>query len=196
MLKRRDFNHRLVVSDCRFMNGIVDHDLSRRYNLFSRLNFWRYIVPKGLYFEELEVGWSVATKGRTINVADIVNFAGLSGDFNPLHVDAEYAGATEFGQRIAHGALVLSIATGLAYQEGFMEGTVMAFLSLDWKYSLPTFIGDTIHVELNITELKLMRRLGGGKVVLDVKVVNQDGKIAQKGEWTLLVRSQPAEDAE
>ncbi len=153
-------------------------------------------MPKGMYFEELEVGWSVATKGRTINVADIVNFAGISGDFNPLHVDAEYAGTTEFEQRIAHGALVLSIATGLAYQEGFMEGTVMAFLSLDWKYSLPTYISDTIHVELAITDLKFMRRLGGGKVVLDVKVVNQDGKVAQKGEWTILVRSQPEEETE
>lgn len=151
-------------------------------------------MVKGLYFEELALDWAVSTKGRTITEADIVRFAGTSGDFNPLHVDTEFASKTEFGQRIAHGALVLSIATGLAYQEGFMEGTVMAFLSLDWKYSLPTFIGDTVHVEIKITELKLMKRLGGGKVVMDVKVVNQEGKVAQKGEWTILVRSKPEDD--
>ena len=122
----------------------------------------------------------------------MVNFAGLSGDFNPLHVDAQFASGTEFGQRIAHGALVLSIATGLTYQAGFMEDTVMAFLSLEWKYSAPTFLGDTIHCEVEITDLKLMRRLGGGKVTLDVKVLNQEGKVAQKGEWVVLVRSREA----
>ncbi|GAB4571979.1 MAG: MaoC/PaaZ C-terminal domain-containing protein [Anaerolineae bacterium] len=150
-------------------------------------------MARGLYFEDLELGWTVQTKGRTITEADVVNFAGISGDFNPLHVDATFAAGTEFGQRIAHGALVLSIATGLTYQAGFMEDTVMAFLSLEWKYSAPTFLGDTIHCEVEIIDLKLMRRLGGGKVVLSVKVVNQEGKVVQKGEWTVLVRSREAE---
>ena len=149
-------------------------------------------MAKGLFFEDLELGWTVSTKGRTITESDVVNFAGLSGDFNPLHVDAQFASGTEFGQRIAHGALVLSIATGLTYQAGFMEDTVMAFLSLEWKYSAPTFLGDTIHCEVEITDLKLMRRLGGGKVTLDVKVLNQEGKVAQKGEWVVLVRSSEA----
>jgi acyl dehydratase len=152
------------------------------------------MMAKGLYFEDIVLGWEITTKGRTITEADVVNFAGLSGDFNPLHVDAEFASQTEFGQRIAHGALGLSIATGLTYQAGFMEDTVMAFLNLEWKYSAPVFFGDTIHCEVKVIDLKLMRRLGGGKVVLDVKIVNQDGKVVQKGEWTVLVRSRP-EDA-
>ena len=150
-------------------------------------------MARGLFFEELEVGWSVVTKSRTITETDVVNFAGLSGDYNPLHTSVEFAAKTEFGQRIAHGALGLSIATGLAYQEGFLEGTVMAFLTLEWKYSLPIYPGETIHVEATIKSLKPMKRLGGGKVVLGVKVVNQDGKVTQRGDWTLLVRSRPEE---
>lgn len=152
-------------------------------------------MARGLYFEELEIGWSVSTKGRTITETDVVNFAGLSGDYNPLHTDAEFASKTEFGRRIAHGALVFSIAIGLTYQAGFMDETVMAFLSLDWKYSAPIFIGDTIHCEVQIIDLKRLPRLGGGKVVLAVKVVKQDGTVAQKGEWVVLVRSRPEETA-
>ncbi len=148
-------------------------------------------MTQGLYFEELPLGWSLSTKGRTITDADVVRFAGLSGDFNPLHMDAVYAANSEFKQRVAHGALGLSIATGLAYQEGFLEGTVIAFLELEWKYSLPIYLGDTIHVDLKLVELKPMPRLGGGKIVLDVKLMNQDGKAVQKGVWTLLVRSRP-----
>lgn len=150
-------------------------------------------MAKGMYFEELDLGLKITTKGRTITEADVVNFAGLSGDFNPLHVNSAFAAGTEFGQRIAHGALVLSIATGLTYQAGFMEDTVMAFLNLEWKYSAPTFLGDTVYCVVEVTELKLMRRLGGGKVTLDVKVLNQDDKVIQKGEWTVLVRSREAE---
>ncbi len=152
------------------------------------------MTTTGLYFEDLEIGQSLTTRGRTITEADVVNFAGLSGDYNPLHTNEEFARNTEFGQRIAHGALGFSIATGLSYQLGFLEGTVMAFLGLEWKYSAPIYIGDTIHCDITITDLKLMRRLGGGKVVLGVNVVNQDGTITQKGTWTLLVRSRPEGD--
>lgn len=150
-------------------------------------------MAKGMYFEDLDIGLTITTKGRTITESDVVNFAGLSGDFNPLHVDSAFAAGTEFGQRIAHGALVLSVATGLTYQAGFMEDTVMAFLNLEWKYSAPTFLGDTVHCVVEVAELKLMRRLGGGKVTLDVKVLNQDDEVIQKGEWTVLVRSREAE---
>lgn len=149
-------------------------------------------MPKGAYFEDLELGQTIVTKGRTVTESDVVNFAGLSGDFNPLHVDSEFARETEFGQRVAHGTLVLSIATGMTYQAGFMEDTVMAFLSLEWRYSAPVFLGDTIHCEVEVTDLKLMRRLGGGKVTLNIKVLNQEGKVVQKGDWIVLVRSREA----
>lgn len=148
-----------------------------------------------LYFEDLQIGMTMITKGRTITESDIVNFAGLSGDFNPLHTDAEYAAKTEFGQRIAHGALGLSIATGLANQLGFMEGTVIAFTALDWKYRAPIFIGDTIHVEITVNQSKAVPTSGGGFVIFGVKVVKQDNTVTQEGKWTLVVRSRP-EDTE
>ncbi len=85
-----------------------------------------FTPPHGLYFEEIAEGFRIASPGRTITEADIVMFAGLSGDYNPLHTDQEYAQQTIFGGRIAHGLLMLAIASGLAMQLGFMLGTVEA----------------------------------------------------------------------
>ena len=145
--------------------------------------------PRGLHFEEFEVGGKMETIGRTITEADIVNFAGLSGDFNRIHTDAQYAANDTFGQRVAHGMLVQSIATGLAVQSGIMEGTVLAFRELTCKFSLPVFIGDTIHVALEITGKKPFRRLGGGNINIKYAVVNQHGKAVQRGEWVMLIKS-------
>lgn len=145
---------------------------------------------RGLFFEEFTLGHKVTTAGRTITETDVVNFAGLSGDYNQIHVDAHYAAQFTFGQRIAHGLLVQSIASGLAVQTGFIEGTVMAFRELDCKFSLPTFIGDTIHVELEIVDTKPLHRLGGGSVTMKYSVINQEGKAVQRGNWVMLVKSQ------
>ncbi len=149
------------------------------------------MAPIGLYFEEIEVGQVMATRGRTITEADIVQFAGLTGDYNPMHTDAEYMKKSVFGQRIAHGMLTLSYAVGQTYQLGFMEQTVIAFRGLEMKFSLPVFIGDTLHVELVVREKKEARRMGGGLVTADVKIVNQEGKTVQSGEWTLIMALKP-----
>lgn len=149
--------------------------------------------PRGLYFEQFEIGQTITTASRTITESDIVRFAGLSGDFNQIHTDAEFAKQDTFGQRVAHGLLIQSIASGLSVQTGFIEGTVMAFRELTAKFSLPVFIGDTIHVTLEITNLKLMKRLGGGNVTMKYKVLNQEGKTIQRGDWIMLVKSQDAE---
>jgi len=106
-------------------------------------------------------------------------------------VDAEYARDTVFGQRVVHGLLALSIATGLTTRLGFIEGTVLAFRELTWKFSLPIFFGDTIHVKATVAELKAMPRLGGGAVTLDVQIINQDGKAVQRGQWVVLMASKP-----
>ena len=98
-----------------------------------------------------------------------------------------------FGQRIAHGMLTLSYAVGQAYQLGFMERTVIAFRGLEMKFSLPVFIGDTLHVELTVGEKKEAARMGGGWVTFDVKIVNQDGKTVQSGTWTILLALEPKE---
>ncbi len=148
-------------------------------------------MPRGMYFEEFEVGMEVVSPGRTITEADVVAFAGVSGDYNQLHTDEEFAKGLMFGQRIAHGMLVLSIATGLAARLGFIEGTALAFRELTWKFSQPVFFGDTIHMKATCKETKPMPRLGGGAVYFDVRVVNQDGKTVQRGEWQLLMASRP-----
>ncbi|HEY1407725.1 MAG TPA: MaoC/PaaZ C-terminal domain-containing protein [Promineifilum sp.] len=145
--------------------------------------------PKGLYFEDFTVGTRLRTAGRTITEADIVTFAGLSGDFNQIHTNAVYAANDTFGKRVAHGLLVQSIATGLAVQSGVIEGTVLAFRELDCKFSLPVYIGDTVHVEIDIIELKAFPRLSGGNVTMKYAVVNQDGAITQRGNWVMLVKS-------
>lgn len=147
--------------------------------------------PVGMYFEEFEVGMTMRTRGRTITDADVVNFAALTGDYNPMHTSATYAQTTQFGQRIAHGMLSVSFAVGQAYQLGFLEQTVLAFRDIEMKFSHPVYIGDTMHVELEVAETKAMKRLGGGIVTMDIKIVNQDGKVVQKGTWTMLMASQP-----
>jgi acyl dehydratase len=145
--------------------------------------------PRGLYFEEFEIGQVLVTAGRTVTESDIVRFAGLSGDFNQIHTDADYAARDPFGQRVAHGLLVQSIASGLAVQSGVIEGTVLAFRELSCKFSLPVYIGDTIRVNLEIVEKKALPRLGGGQVVMKIRVFNQQGKAVQRGNWVMLVKS-------
>ncbi len=148
--------------------------------------------PRGMYFEEFEIGMKIVTPARTITEADIVNFAGLSGDFNALHTDAEFAKETMFGKRIAHGLLVLSVVSGLAARQGFIEGTALAFRGLEWRFSAPVFIGDTIHMVGEIVDVKPVPRLGGGQVKMKATVLNQDGTVVHKGEWYLLMKSKAA----
>ena len=145
--------------------------------------------PRGLYFEDFEIGQIMQTAARTITETDVVNFAGLSGDFNRIHTDAVYAAQDTFGQRVAHGLLVQSIATGLAVQSGIIEGTVIAVRELSCKFSLPVFFGDTIHVKIEITDTKAFRRLGGGNITMKYSVMNQDDKIVQRGDWVMLIKS-------
>lgn len=149
-------------------------------------------IGRGLYYEEFSEGVTVETRGRTITEADITAFAGVSGDFNPLHTNAEYASQTQFGARVAHGALIFSIATGLAYQLGFLEGTAIAFTAFEMKLRNPVYIGDTIKVTAKVTGKREMRAAGGGLVIFDVRITNQKGETVQKGEWTMLIKSQPA----
>src|SRR4030043_2092813 len=97
---------------------------------------------RGMWFEEFEVGQQIITPGRTITESDIVSFAGLSGDYNQIHTDLEYAGATPFGQRVAHGLLGLAVASGLANRTGILEGTVIAFREINnWKFTRSAFMG-------------------------------------------------------
>lgn len=144
--------------------------------------------PHGLFFEEFIVGDQTESVGRTITEADVVNFAGLSGDYNLIHTDAEYSKGQMFGQRVAHGLLVLSIASGLAVRLGFMENTILAFRGLEWKFTAPVFIGDTIRVRVTVETTKPMPRLGGGLVTLKMEVLNQKDEVVNRGTWDVLCR--------
>lgn len=146
---------------------------------------------KGLYFEAFEVGQVFTSLGRTITETDVVAFAGLTGDWNPIHTDREYAARQPFGQRIAHGMLGLSVATALAMRLGILDETLLAFREItQWKFSLPIFLGDTIHTQLTVTGLRPVPRLSGGMVTLAVDLVNQKNETVQRGNWTVLVKSQ------
>ena len=148
--------------------------------------------PRGLYFEQFELGMEIVTSGRTVTEADIVNFAGISGDYNQIHTDVAYASETAIGQRVAHGLLGLGIASGLAVQTGFMEGTILTFREIvEWKFSRPIMIGDTIHVLLQVTKTKVIPRLKGGAVTIDLNLCNQKNETVQHGQWVVLMRSRP-----
>jgi acyl dehydratase len=147
-------------------------------------------LQKSLYFEEFEVGQSITSVGRTVTEADVVAFAALSGDWTRIHTNSVYAAQHPFGQRVAHGLLVVSIASGLVVRLGFIEETVLAFREIDsWKFSLPVFIGDTVSARASVTEIKPMPRLGGGQVKFKIEVLNQNDKVVMKGTWSLLVKS-------
>ena len=148
---------------------------------------------RGLYFEEFSVGQKIISVGRTITESDVVSFAGLTGDYNQIHTDLEFSKSTPFGQRVAHGLLCLSIGMGLATRTGFIEGTVLAFREIvTWKFVKPVYIGDTIHIELEVTETKEIRRLGGGLIQIKAEIKNQHGDITARGIWEALIASRPA----
>jgi 3-hydroxybutyryl-CoA dehydratase len=151
------------------------------------------LSARGRYFEEFNVGDRIITPARTIGEADVAHFAGLSGDFMSIHTDAEYARRTYFGQRVAHGLLCMSIASGLAARTGVLEGTVLAFREIqNWKFSKPVLFGDTIHAVLEIQDAKPLPRLGGGQIQLVVDVRNQADESVMKGVWLILVQSKPS----
>jgi 3-hydroxybutyryl-CoA dehydratase len=150
-------------------------------------------IRSGFYFEEFQAGQSVTSPGRTITEADIVAFAALSGDWNAIHTDAHFAEQDTFGQRVAHGLLLMSIASGLIMRLGILEGTALAFRGIEgWKFSSPVFIGDTIRVRATVSDTKPMPRLGAGLVRIKVEIINQDDQVVQHGGWAVLVDSNEA----
>jgi acyl dehydratase len=127
----------------------------------------------GKYFEDFEVGEESMTAGRTVTETDIVNFAGITGDWNEIHTNAELAERGPFKQRIAHGALIFSIATGLSVRLGQTADTVIAFYGLDrLRFVKPTFIGDTLRVRQKVQD-KTERDNTSGIVTILNEVINQ-----------------------
>lgn len=141
------------------------------------------------YFQDLEIGYQWISQKRTVTETDIVNFAGLSGDFNPLHMDQEFAKKTMFGQRIAHGLLGLSITSGLQASE--LPWAIMAFMGLDWKFAKPIFIGDTIFCKSEVKNKKDLKD-DRGIIIISRQLLNQREEVTQEGTFTLLVQKKTA----
>jgi acyl dehydratase len=143
-----------------------------------------------LYFDDVSIGQQWESLGRTLTEADIVNFAGLSGDFNPIHVDHLYAASTPYRRPIAHGLLVFSIASGLSYNCPPMR--TLAFLSIrEWHFHSPVFIGDTLRGRTRVLEKELRGRGKRGVVTWHRQILKQDGTVVQEGVTLTLVEARP-----
>ena len=142
----------------------------------------------GLSFEEFEPGRRYETPGRTVAEADLVGFAGLTGDFNPLHVDETFAAKSRFGTRIAHGPMLIGMAFGLASRLDLVDGTAIALLSVHWDFAAPVRIGDTIRARIRVTETRPSRDPDAGVVALEFELLNQHDTVVQTGLARLLVK--------
>jgi acyl dehydratase len=144
------------------------------------------VGPNALYFDDFAVGKSWISPRRTITEADIVMFAGMTGDFNPVHTDEEFAKHTPFGTRILHGPAVFAISTGLEFRLGIKEGTAIAFLGMNWSLKAPVKIGDTIHVCQRVDAVRLTSNPARGIVTFWVEIKNQNGIVCQEGEQKVM----------
>lgn len=143
---------------------------------------------RGLTFDEFNLGTIYRSQGRTITEADVVAFAGLSGDFNPLHTNAEFGKNTPFGERIAHGMLTVAMGTGMAQWTGIFEGTTLALMEQVIRYKSVARFGDTVHLELEVLEKKPTSKPDRGIVRFAARMLNQRDEVVVDGEWTLLMR--------
>jgi acyl dehydratase len=154
------------------------------------------VADEQLYFEDVPLNRPFVTTGRTVTEADVLGFASLSGDFNSLHVDAHYAATTPFGGRVAHGLLVLAIASGMTTRLPVLLGlnrSLLGMTEVTCRWPAPTRIGDSVRVELTFTDKSLTRSGTRGLVTERRRVFNQDSTVVLESEWKLLVaaREQP-----
>jgi acyl dehydratase len=142
---------------------------------------------RGKTFDEVEVGQEFATAARTVTEADVVNFAGISGDYHPEHMNEEFAKKGVMGGRIAHGVLILAIATGQLNQTGMFEGTTIAVMEMKVRFLQPVRFGDTIRTLARIIAKKETRKPDRGVVTLQVSVLSQTDQAVLEAEWPVMV---------
>ena len=138
------------------------------------------------YFDDIQVGEEYESPGRTVTEADIVLFAGLSGDYNVLHTDAEFMKQSIFGERIAHGLLCLAIQSGL-FNRAATEYATLGLAGLRWKFKAPVKIGDTIRLKAKVSAKKDLDKADRGLVTIERTIVNQRDEVVQQGETDLIV---------
>ena len=146
----------------------------------------------GRSYEEFEVGQRFETPRRTVIEADISSFAGLTADFNPVHMDEVFAGQSDFKGRITHGPMIVGMAFGLGSRADLMDGTVLALLEIGWKFVKPVRPGDTISAVFTVLEKRETRAPDRGVVTMQIDVLNQHGDVAQTGTAKALIRRKGA----
>ncbi|KRT72322.1 MAG: MaoC-related acyl dehydratase [Candidatus Rokubacteria bacterium CSP1-6] len=147
-------------------------------------------MPKsysGKSWDELVVGQEFWTGGRTVTEGDVLAFAGLTGDYNPLHVDEEFARTSPFKTRVPHGPLIHDMYLGLMDRLGLVAGTALAFLELRWKFLAPVLMGDTVHARVTVRDKREVKKPDRGIVTFAVTLFNQRGEAVQEGEHVLLL---------
>lgn len=150
-----------------------------------------------LFFEDIVIGRRYVSVGRTVTDADNTFFCMMSGDWNPIHANAEYAKDTRFGQRIVAGLFGLSLVTGAMSQWGIFEESAIAMLNLrDWTFKAPIFIGDTIVVEMEFVAKRLTAKGNAGVIERLFTLRKQDGGVLQTGYSDMMIALRPEEAAE
>ena len=148
---------------------------------------------RGMYWEEWEIGAEFESPARTVTEADVTIYAGLSGDYNPLHINEEYCKKTQFGTRIAHGPLVYAIAAGLIFQLHLYDDTLIAFLGFDsLKFTKPVKAGDTIRARIKVLEKRETSNPERGVMKRQLQVLNQRDEVVQDAVQAFLLKRKPA----
>jgi acyl dehydratase len=144
----------------------------------------------GKYLDDYVVGEEYTSPGRTITETDVVMFAAMTGDYNEIHTSVEFTKTNNFGQRVVHGLLCLSISHGLLFRLGLLESTAVAFVAIDeWRFKAPVFIGDTIVAKFKVLEtIPSSKNPSRGVLKLLVQIVKQDGTIAQEGVKAIIMK--------
>ncbi|WP_428851993.1 MaoC/PaaZ C-terminal domain-containing protein [Imbroritus primus] len=149
-----------------------------------------------LYFEDFNLGQVFESTGRTVTEADLTMFSMLSGDWNPIHADAEFASRTRYGQRVVHGALGIAMATGMLHQIGVFERSAVAMMSLrEWRFVAPMLIGQTLHLRMEIIAIEAGSSPRTGRIDRRLQLLDQAGAVIQEGVTDVLVLKRAAAQA-
>jgi len=149
----------------------------------------------GRFYEEFEAGQRYETPRRTVIAADIGTFAGLTADFNPLHMDEVFAGQSEYGGRITHGPMIVGMAFGLVSRIDLIDGTVLGLLDIGWSFKAPVRPRDTIGVVVRVTAKRMTRKPDRGVVELELDVINQHGDLVQAGTAKVMIRRKKVQES-
>lgn len=150
-----------------------------------------------LYYEDISEGQTFTSPARTVTETDLVSFAMLSGDWNAIHTDVEFAETTNYGKRVVHGLFGLSMMTGLLDQTGIFSGSAIAMLGIrDWQFKAPIFIGDTLHFEMEILSKRLTSKGDRGIVDRRFRLINQRGEVTQEGDIGIMIQLKQEEEVQ